>query len=102
MKWGTTSISLTWALEELPLPSKPGTIILVPFSTTQPSSAGAANGSGQLGLGDTSSRGDGSDEMGDNLLVVDLSSGRTAKAIAAGNLTHLRHTRQLIRQVLGV
>ena len=45
-----------------------------------------SNASGQLGLGDTSSRGDGSDEMGDNLLVVDLSSGRTAKAIAAGNL----------------
>jgi alpha-tubulin suppressor-like RCC1 family protein len=43
-----------------------------------------SNASGQLGLGDTSSRGDGSSEMGDNLTVIDLGSGRTAKAIAAG------------------
>ena len=42
------------------------------------------NSYGQLGLGDTNSRGDGSNEMGDNLPVVDLGTGRTATAIAAG------------------
>ena len=45
--------------------------------------------SGQLGIGDTSNRGDldslGSSEMGDNLPVVDLGAGRTARAIAAGD-----------------
>jgi alpha-tubulin suppressor-like RCC1 family protein len=43
-----------------------------------------ANGSGQLGLGDDDDRGDGSGEMGDNLTIVDLGSGRTAKVIATG------------------
>ncbi len=40
--------------------------------------------SGQLGLGDTTDRGDGPGEMGDNLPAVDLGTGRTATAIAAG------------------
>jgi alpha-tubulin suppressor-like RCC1 family protein len=44
-----------------------------------------SNASGQLGLGDTSTRGDGSGEMGDNLPTVDLGSGRTAKSIATGD-----------------
>ena len=44
-----------------------------------------ANASGQQGLGDTDNRGDNSSEMGDNLPVVDLGTGRTAKAIAAGS-----------------
>ena len=39
---------------------------------------------GQLGLGDTAPRGDGPDEMGDNLPAVELGSGRTALAIATG------------------
>ena len=43
------------------------------------------NNLGQLGLGDTSNRGDNSSEMGDNLTAIDLGSGRTATAIAAGN-----------------
>ncbi len=43
------------------------------------------NNSGQLGIGDTSTRGDGSGEMGDNLATVDLGSGRTAKAISVGD-----------------
>ncbi len=43
------------------------------------------NSYGQLGLGDTINRGDNSSEMGDNLNFVDLGSGRTATAIAAGN-----------------
>jgi alpha-tubulin suppressor-like RCC1 family protein len=43
------------------------------------------NASGQLGLGNTDSLGDGANEMGDNLTVVDLGTGRTAKAIAAGD-----------------
>jgi alpha-tubulin suppressor-like RCC1 family protein len=41
------------------------------------------NGHGQLGRGDTSSRGDNPGEMGANLPPVDLGPGRTAKAIAA-------------------
>jgi len=42
------------------------------------------NGYGQLGLGDTNSRGDNPNEMGDNLPAVDLGSGHPAVAIAAG------------------
>jgi|LWDU01.1.fsa_nt_gi alpha-tubulin suppressor-like RCC1 family protein len=44
-----------------------------------------ANASGQLGLGDTNNRGDNSSEMGNYLPAVDLGSGKTAKAIAAGD-----------------
>jgi len=43
-----------------------------------------AKGLGQLGLGDTQSRGDGPNEMGANLATVDLGIGRTAKQLAAG------------------
>ncbi len=43
-----------------------------------------ANGFGQLGLGDTETRGDGPGEMGVNLPAVDLGPGRTATAITAG------------------
>lgn len=42
------------------------------------------NGSGQLGLGDKNARGTGPNQMGDKLLAVDLGTGVTAKAIAAG------------------
>ena len=42
------------------------------------------NNLGQLGLGNTSNRGDNSSEMGDNLDAVDLGSGIKATAIAAG------------------
>ena len=41
------------------------------------------NNNGQLGLGDTNNRGDGSSEMGDNLPIVDLGTGRTAVQISA-------------------
>ena len=44
------------------------------------------NGAGQLGQGDTASRGDGPDEMGAFLSAVGLGTGRTATAIAAGAL----------------
>jgi len=44
------------------------------------------NIAGQLGLGDSLSRGDGPGEMGTNLPVVDLGPGRTAIDLAAGNL----------------
>ena len=44
-----------------------------------------ANSSGQLGLGDTDNRGDNSSEMGSNLTVIDLGTGKTARAIEAGN-----------------
>ena len=39
---------------------------------------------GALGQGNTNNIGDGADEMGDNLSAVDLGTGRTATAIAAG------------------
>ena len=42
------------------------------------------NAFGQLGYGDRLSRGDGPNEMGTNLPPVDLGTGRTATAIAAG------------------
>jgi alpha-tubulin suppressor-like RCC1 family protein len=42
------------------------------------------NGWGQLGLGDTTIRGDGPGEMGDNLPIVNLGSGRTVVDIATG------------------
>jgi alpha-tubulin suppressor-like RCC1 family protein len=42
---------------------------------------------GQLGYGDTSNRGDDPGEMGDNLPAVDLGTGKTATAIAAGGMT---------------
>ena len=48
-----------------------------------------SNNAGQLGLGDSNNRGDldslGQSEMGDNLPVVDLGAGRTARAITAGD-----------------
>jgi len=40
---------------------------------------------GQLGQGDVTDRGDGSGELGDNLVAVDLGAGRTAQAISAGD-----------------
>ncbi|MCX5789600.1 MAG: hypothetical protein NTX64_14010 [Elusimicrobia bacterium] len=42
---------------------------------------------GQLGLGDTTKRGDNPGQMGDNLSTVSLGSGRTATAITAGRYT---------------
>ena len=41
---------------------------------------------GQLGYGDTNDRGDGADEMGNNLPTVDLGAGRKAASIDAGGL----------------
>lgn len=46
------------------------------------------NNQGQLGLGSTANKGDGTGEMGDSLLAVNLGTGRTALAVAAG----LNHT----------
>ena len=42
------------------------------------------NNNGHLGQGNTQNIGDNSNEMGDNLTAVDLGTGRTATAIAAG------------------
>jgi alpha-tubulin suppressor-like RCC1 family protein len=42
------------------------------------------NGSGELGLGDRETRGDGPGEMGDALPAVDLGSGRKAVSVAVG------------------
>ena len=44
------------------------------------------NNYGHLGYGNTNNLGDASGEMGDNLPVVDLGTGRTATAISVGNL----------------
>ncbi|MDC0710305.1 Ig-like domain-containing protein [Stigmatella sp. ncwal1] len=44
------------------------------------------NSYGQLGLGDTADRGDGPGEMGNALPPVNLGTGRTAKALAMGNV----------------
>ncbi len=43
------------------------------------------NANGHLGLGDTSQRGDGAGEMGDNLPAVSLGTGRTATALTTGD-----------------
>jgi alpha-tubulin suppressor-like RCC1 family protein len=43
------------------------------------------NNSGQLGLGDRLNRGDGSNEMGGNLPVVNLGTGKTVTQLAAGD-----------------
>ncbi len=45
----------------------------------------AAGRGGFLGLEDTNDRGDSSNEMGDNLLTVNLGTGRTAKAVSVGD-----------------
>ncbi len=45
-----------------------------------------AGGSGQLGLGNTTTRGDGANEMGDFLPQVSLGTGRTATAVTTGDL----------------
>ena len=42
------------------------------------------NGQGQLGQGNTTTIGNGSNQMGDNLEAIDLGTGRTATAIDAG------------------
>ncbi|MBJ29671.1 MAG: hypothetical protein CMB61_06435 [Euryarchaeota archaeon] len=42
------------------------------------------NNYGQLGIGNTSTRGNGANEMGDDLVAADLGTGRTAIAIEAG------------------
>jgi alpha-tubulin suppressor-like RCC1 family protein len=42
------------------------------------------NGYGQSGTGDTATRGDGAGEMGDNLLPIELGTGRTATKISSG------------------
>ena len=47
---------------------------------------------GQLGYGDTNNRGDDPGEMGDNLLAVDMGTGRTAVQVAAG----IHHTVALL------
>jgi hypothetical protein len=43
-----------------------------------------SNGSGELGLGDRETRGDGPHEMGDDLPAVDLGPGRRAVSVALG------------------
>jgi alpha-tubulin suppressor-like RCC1 family protein len=45
------------------------------------------NDRGQLGQGNTTTRGDGGGEMGDSLAVTALGTGRTAKAIGLGDTT---------------
>ncbi len=60
-----------------------------------------ANGSGNLGQGDTTTRGDGAGEMGDGLDAIDLGTGRTAITVGRRAGAHVRGTRRRHRQVLG-
>ena len=53
---------------------------------------GGDNASGQLGQGDTIRRGDGLNEMGDDLPTINLGSGRSAALIATG----VKHTCALL------
>ena len=46
------------------------------------------NGNGELGLGDTASRGDAGGEMGDALPAVELGAGRTATSIGLADAIH--------------
>lgn len=43
------------------------------------------NGDGQLGLGNTATRGDAANQMGDNLPPIDLGTGRTAIKVSVGS-----------------
>ena len=54
------------------------------------------NNVGQLGLGDTNNRGDATGEMGDNLPVIYLGSGRTAMQIVTSNRGDLDYTCALL------
>ena len=51
-----------------------------------------AGGKGQLGYGDKITRGDGPNEMGDNLPTVNLGTGRTAVQIIVGTSADYPHT----------
>ena len=100
-RWATTSPPSTSAPAAPPPPSPPActhTCALLDNGTVK---CWGTTASAQLGLGDTSNRGDGAGEMGDNLPAVDLGTGRTATAITAGLRPHLRPPRQRHRQVLG-
>ena len=59
------------------------------------------NSFGQLGLGDTVTRGDGTGAMGDALPVVDLGTGRRATCARAGQHGDVRAVRRRRREVLG-
>jgi hypothetical protein len=60
------------------------------------------NSNGQLGQGDTSTRGDGPGEMGDSLAAVSLGTGRNATAVACGGSPLVRAPRRRAPQVLRV
>jgi E3 ubiquitin-protein ligase HERC3 len=59
------------------------------------------NGGGQLGLGDTATRGDELTDMGDLLPTLDLGTGAGAPGLDRQQLPHLRHLHQRSAQVLG-
>ena len=56
---------------------------------------------GQLGLGDTRTAATPPGKMGDDLPVVDLGTGRTAKMISAGYYAHVCGAGRRLGQVLG-
>jgi hypothetical protein len=56
---------------------------------------------GQLGYGDASDRGDGANEMGDDLPVVDVGTGRRAVALALGGFNSLALLVERGDEVLG-
>jgi alpha-tubulin suppressor-like RCC1 family protein len=53
--------------------------------TTNELGCWGSNFHGELGIDSTATRGDGPNEMGANMLMVNLGTGRTAKAVATGN-----------------
>jgi hypothetical protein len=59
------------------------TCVIMGAEVTGPVKCWGMNWNGQLGYGDTVSRGGSSSDMGGNLGFVDLGTGRTAKSLAA-------------------
>jgi E3 ubiquitin-protein ligase HERC3 len=83
-RWGTTSRSLIWVQVGRRRPSPRGTTTSCALLDHCQVKCWGYNFWGNLGLGDKIYRGDGPGEMGDSLPIVDLGTGRTAIAIAAG------------------
>ena len=86
MRWATTSTRSTFGAGRTATAIAAGdfhTCALLDNGTVK---CWGANDVGQLGQGDTDSRGDSAGEMGDDLDPVDLGAGRTAVAIAAGGV----------------
>ncbi len=100
-RWATTSPRSTSVPAHRRSRSPPATFHTCALLDNGTVKCWGANASGQLGQGDTNDRGDGAGEMGDDLAPIDLGTGRTATAIAAGGFSHVCAARRRHRQVLG-